>query len=232
LFGTGQPGLAEYEPLAGTERLHDYVTGGRWTGRGRALEWWRTGSPSVLGLFRGLIAPGSGSSLAVVADNSLWTIRAATAQDGSFLADMLLEAVNWSPEWKKKTLRQVLADPKTAHYIAGWPSDTDLGVIAEVDREPAGAAWLRFLPASDPGYGFVSPDIPELTVGVAARWRGQGIGRALLRAVAEQAKQAGIQQISLSVERKNFAQHLYLSEGYQIIDSADSQSDTMVKDLL
>jgi hypothetical protein len=41
----------------------------------------------------------------------------------------------------------------------------------------------------------------------------------------------GIRQISLSVERKNFAQKLYLSEGYRIVDSSDADSDTMVKDL-
>ena len=161
-----------------------------------------------------------------------WTIRAATGDDGPFLADMLLEAVNWSPEWKKKSRRRVLADPKTAHYIAGWPRDSDLGVIAEADDEPAGAAWLRFLPSSDPGYGFVSADIPELTIGVAARWRGQGIGRTLLRAMAQGARQAGIRQISLSVDRKNLARQLYLSEGYRIVDSSDPQSDTLVKDLL
>lgn len=164
--------------------------------------------------------------------DDLWIIRTATAQDGSFLADMLVEAVNWSPEWKRKSRNRVLADPKTAHYIAGWPRDTDLGVIAEAGDEPAGATWLRYLPVTDPGYGFVSPDIPELTIGVAARWRGQGIGRALLRAIADRARQAGIQKVSLSVERKNFARHLYLSEGYQIVDSTDAQSDTMVKDML
>jgi GNAT superfamily N-acetyltransferase len=169
-------------------------------------------------------------SLAVVSENP-WIIRTATAEDGPFLADMLLEAVNWSPEWKKKSRTRVLADPKTAHYIAGWPRDSDIGVVAEIGGAPAGAAWLRYLPASDPGYGFISPDIPELTIGVAARWRGNGLGRALLRAIADQAKQAGIHQISLSVERKNFAQQLYLSEGYLITDSTDAQSDTMVKDL-
>jgi GNAT superfamily N-acetyltransferase len=162
----------------------------------------------------------------------IWIIRAATTQDGSFMVDMLLEAVNWSPQWKQKSRNQVLADPKTGRYIAGWPRSTDLGVIAEADREPVGAAWLRFLPASEPGYGFISSDIPELTIGVVARWRGRGIGRALLRAIAERARQAGIGQISLSVERKNFAHRLYLSEGYHIVDSADAHSDTMLKDLL
>jgi GNAT superfamily N-acetyltransferase len=160
-----------------------------------------------------------------------WGIRRAVPEDGAFMADMLVAAVNWSAEWKKKSRRRVLSMASTAPYIAGWPRDTDLGVIAEADGERIGAAWLRFFPADDPGYGFVSPEVPELTIGVAAHWRGRGAGRALLRAIAEHARGAGIRQISLSVERKNFAQKLYLSEGYQVVDSSDANSDTMVKDL-
>jgi GNAT superfamily N-acetyltransferase len=165
-----------------------------------------------------------------VAD-SLWIIRPAAPEDGSFMADMLVEAVNWSSEWKKKSRSRVLSMPGTARYIAGWPRDTDLGVIAEANGERIGTAWLRFLPATGPGYGFVAPGVPELTIGVVADWRGRGVGRALLRAIAVAARLAGIRQISLSVERKNFAQKLYLSEGYQIVDSSDKDSDTMVKDL-
>ena len=169
-------------------------------------------------------------SLAAVAD-SLWIIRRAVPEDGTFMADMLVAAVNWSPEWKKKSRNRVLSTPRTAHYIAGWPRDTDLGVIAEAGGERIGAAWLRFLPVSDPGYGFVASDVPELTIGVAVHWRSRGVGRALLRAIAGQARSAGIRQISLSVERKNFAQKLYISEGYQTVDSSDASSDTMVKDV-
>jgi GNAT superfamily N-acetyltransferase len=162
---------------------------------------------------------------------SSWSIRRATAEDREFLAAMLVEAVNWSPEWKPKSRRRVLSDIRTAHYIAGWPRDTDLGVIAEAGSQPAGAAWVRFFPADDPGYGFVSPDVPELTIAVAARWRGRGIGRALLRAIAVLAEEAGIRRISLSVERKNFARSLYLSEGYAVADATHPQADTMVKNL-
>lgn len=163
--------------------------------------------------------------------DDLWSTRRATADDDAFMADMLVEAVNWSPEWKKQSRSRVLSTHRTAHYIVGWPRDTDLGVIAEADGERMGAAWLRFLPAADPGYGFVAADVPELTIGVAAKWRGRGAGRALLRAIADQASSAGICQISLSVERKNFAQQLYLSEGYHIVDSSGNDSDTMVKNL-
>ena len=160
-----------------------------------------------------------------------WRIRLATAADGAFMSDMLMEAVNWSPEWKKKSRERIFSTPQIAHYVTGWPRDTDLGAIAEADGDRVGAAWLRFLSAADPGYGFVAADVPELTIGVAAPWRGRGVGRALLRAVADRARSAGIGQISLSVERKNYAQKLYIGEGYRIVDSSGADSDTMVKDL-
>ena len=163
--------------------------------------------------------------------DSPWITRLAVPEDGTFMGDMLVEATNWSPKWKPKSREQILSTPKTAHYIAGWPRDTDLGVIAEANGERIGAAWLRFLSATDPGYGFVAPDVPELTIGVAAPWRGRGVGRALLQAMADQAVSTGIAQISLSVERKNHAQKLYLSEGYRIVDSSDTDSDTMIKNL-
>ena len=165
----------------------------------------------------------------VTADS--WIIRRATLEDDPFLGDMLVEAANWSDEWKKKSRERIFSTPRIAHYIAGWPRESDLGVVAEASGQPVGAAWLRFLPASDPGYGFMAADVPELTIGVAASWRGRGVGRALLRAVADEARSAGIERISLSVERKNYAQKLYSSEGYRIVDSRDAQSDTMVKDL-
>jgi len=168
--------------------------------------------------------------VAAVADG-ICSIRPATAGDGAFLADMLVEAANWSSERTKQSRNRVLSTHRTAHYITGWPRETDLGVIAEADGERVGAAWLRFFPDADPGYGFVAADVPELTIGVAVDWRGRGVGRALLRAIAERAMSAGVRQISLSVERKNFAQKLYLSEGYQIVDCSDMDSDTMVKDL-
>ena len=40
------PSRANYEPLAGSERLHDYVTGGRWTGRAAVL--WANGAPDEI----------------------------------------------------------------------------------------------------------------------------------------------------------------------------------------
>jgi hypothetical protein len=39
-------------------------------------------------------------------------------------------------------------------------------MIAEASGVPIGAAWLRLMPVHDSGYGFVAPDVPELSIAV------------------------------------------------------------------
>ena len=46
LFGVTRPGRSEYAPLAGSERLHHFITGGRWTGRAALL--WSDGAPAEI----------------------------------------------------------------------------------------------------------------------------------------------------------------------------------------
>jgi GNAT superfamily N-acetyltransferase len=165
----------------------------------------------------------------VTGQDARLTIRRAGPADAGFLADMLVEAANWRPEGKRSRA-DTLADPLLGHYIDGWPRPGDLGLVAELGGTPAGAAWLRFFPASGPAYGFVAPDVPELVIGLRAECRGQGAGRALLRELASTARAAGIRQISLSAGRANYAHRLYLAEGYRVV-GGDDDSDTMVKDL-
>jgi len=89
---------------------------------------------------------------------------------------------------------------------------------------------LRFFTADDPGYGFVGPNVPELSIGVVRQHRGKGVGRTLLREVAEQARDRGTSRISLSVERANPAKRLYVREGFVTVDSGPDD-DVMVKNL-
>jgi len=156
------------------------------------------------------------------------TFRLADSQDQAFLTEMLLEAVNWSEV--RLSREEVEADPQLARYVEGWPRRGDIGVIAVADERPAGAAWLRFLNAADPGYGYVTDDIPELSMAVVASYRRRGIGRAVFRKIATQAQSRGIEAISLSVEDGNPAELLYTSEGYQR-HRRDSTSITLVKTL-
>lgn len=157
-----------------------------------------------------------------------FTLRLAASEDAQFLAAMLVEAANWRPG-QEVNREDILGDPEVAHYVAGWPRPDDFGVVA-VDQhgQPIGAVWLRYFSADDPGYGFVSPDIPELGMAVVASWRGRGVGRALLRKAAQLASERGVARVSLSVERANPAAKLYTSEGYATVQSG-SGSDTMIK---
>ncbi|MGC4770214.1 N-acetyltransferase family protein [Micromonospora sp. DT44] len=159
-----------------------------------------------------------------------FSIRTATSADHSFLVDMLVQAINWLPErnWSRE---EILTKPELAHYVAGWMRPQDFGVVAvdPADR-PIGAAWCRNLTAADPGYGYVSDDVPELTLGVVDSWRNRGVGRALVRAVLHAAGERGLRAVSLSVERANFAAKLYASEGFRTVKSFD-EADTMVAQL-
>ncbi|NUP75750.1 MAG: GNAT family N-acetyltransferase [Sinomonas sp.] len=143
-------------------------------------------------------------------------LRPAGPSDGPFLAEMLAVAAFWRQAGPLGSVRDVMDQPELAHYAAGWPQATDRGVIAE-DEGPVGAAWFRFFPASDPGYGFIDAGTPEVSMGVMRHRRGQGIGSRLLRSLIEEARAAGIPTLSLSVEPDNHARRLYERTGFQPI---------------
>ena len=158
-----------------------------------------------------------------------YRLRPAESGDQPFLAEMLVEAVNWTPG-REVPPEAVRSDPVLSRYVARWPESGEVGVVAEADDTRIGAAWLRFFNSDDPGYGYVADDVPELSVAVVPSWRGRGVGRSLLQQLAREARTTGIRRISLSVEPANFAQALYLSEGYEVVQH-DNQADTMVLDL-
>jgi GNAT superfamily N-acetyltransferase len=156
------------------------------------------------------------------------TLRAAQPEDAAFLAEMLVEAVAWRPGTPRPTTAHVLASPD-GHYLAGWPRIGDCGVVAELDA-PIGAAWCRLLPADDPGYGFVNPETPEVTIGVVASHRGTGVGRMLLTALTESARSNGYRAMSLSVEEDNYACRLYEAVGFRTVGRVEN-AQTMVIEL-
>jgi ribosomal protein S18 acetylase RimI-like enzyme len=138
-----------------------------------------------------------------------------------------LAAAFWRPEGRSShSVSDVMDRPEFAHYVAGWPQPSDCGVIAE-DERPVGAAWFRFLPATDPGYGFVDTETPEVSIGVILNRRGQGIGGRLLGTLVTQARGAGLATLSLSVEPDNYARSLYERVGFQTV-GAVSGSLTML----
>ena len=164
-----------------------------------------------------------------------YALRLATADDREALVAALLAAINWSPHRPPLDRGAVLADPAVNHYVVGWPRAGDLGVVAVTATVTgagpvAGAAWLRVFPPDDPGYGYVAAGVPELSIGVEAAHRGQGVGRQLLRTLLDAARARGVPRVALSVERANRARGLYLSEGFTVV-ARGPDADTMVSEL-
>lgn len=142
-------------------------------------------------------------------------IRPATHEDDGFLREMLYEAAAWNPDWPRERMIAALADPMLERYHRDWGREGDAGVIAELDRQPVGAAWYRLFTDEQPGYGFVDEKTPELGIAVVPLHRRKGIGETLLRALMVQAREEGFQALSLSVAVHNRSRMMYERAGFE-----------------
>jgi len=149
-------------------------------------------------------------------------LRPATRGDQSFIEEMLLLAFTWRDEAAGRAL-----DPALLHYVEGFGRAGDVGTIAEVDGVPAGAAWSRRFEPARPGYGFIDPDVPELSIGVRAAYRGRGLGGRLIEALKRELAAAGFERVSLSVEPDNPARRVYERAGFEPVGT-NGGSLTMV----
>lgn len=153
--------------------------------------------------------------------------RDATPDDLPVLERAILAAMNWR-DGTVFTLEQIRLMPEIWHYVDGWQLPKDFGVIALEGDLPIGAVWARLLPASDAGFGYVSDDIPELSMGVEGGHRGAGVGRALLERLIADASGRRLPSLSLSVEDGNTrARRLYESLGFTVAGRLGG-SDTML----
>jgi ribosomal protein S18 acetylase RimI-like enzyme len=160
-----------------------------------------------------------------------WRLRPADPTDRPVLAGALALAADWRPGARPRSVDEVLAEPSLAHYVTRWGGDGDAGVVAvDADDRPLGATWWRFLPADDPGYGFVDEATPEVAIGVVPEARSRGVGSALLDALVTEARRRSLPALSLSVEQDNPAVALYRRLGFVPVATVDG-SITMVLDL-
>jgi ribosomal protein S18 acetylase RimI-like enzyme len=133
-------------------------------------------------------------------------IRRGDANDVAFLRDMLRHA--YYARWGEDD------DLPLSRYVEGWGRRGDAALIAIEGFQPVAAAWYRLFRPSEPGYGFVDEQTPELTIAVVPSRRGRGHGDELLSALIEHARREGFDAISLSVEPDNPALNLYERHGF------------------
>jgi len=151
-------------------------------------------------------------------------IREATPGDEPFLLEMLYEAL-FAPAGSPPFPTSIVDRPDLSRYARGFGhQEGDRGWIAESSTgRLLGAAWVRKMPADDPGYGFVDGDTPELSIAVVSDHRSRGVGTALLGSLL-----ASVPRCSLSVDDRNPAVSLYLRCGFEVV-SAEGHSLTMLR---
>ena len=130
-----------------------------------------------------------------------------------FLWEMLYQAL-FVPPGGAPFARAILDDPDIACYVRGWGRPGDWGLLACDGANSAGAIWLRQWSGEERGYGYVSPQIPELSIALRPEYRNRGLGRRMLTAIIAQA-QAQYPGLSLSVVESSPACRLYESLGFR-----------------
>ena len=159
-----------------------------------------------------------------------YTIRSLTIQDEPIVWDMLRYAA------QEPSLSALQQEPCLARYAAGWGRTGDMGYGAWQGVIPVGAAWLRLWSGADQGFGYISDDIPELSIAVAPDYRGHGVGTRLLTQLLTTAK-GRFPAVSLSVLGNNPAVHLYqrvgfvLVSGDEVLNQKSSASFNMIYEM-
>lgn len=141
-------------------------------------------------------------------------IRNIQPQEIPLLDDFLYEAI-FIPQGVVPPPRSIIEQEDLQLYVRGFgESPHDHCLVAECDGKIVGAVWVRVMD----DYGHVDDQTPSLAISLYPDYRGQGIGTQLLRQMLELLHQKGYAQVSLSVQKENYALRMYQKVGFKIME--------------
>ncbi len=153
-------------------------------------------------------------------------IREIRSHEIPLLTDFLYEAI-FQPDSKPKIPRTVLQEPMIWAYVDRFGiRPEDFCLVALVDGVIVGAAWSR----NGCSYGKVDDTIPELAISLYPEYRNKGIGSRLLTLLLETLIEKGVDKVSLSVDKANYAVKMYRKSGFVTIEERELDY-LMVKNL-
>ncbi len=154
-----------------------------------------------------------------------YIIRDMKPEEYPLLSDFLYEAI-FIPEGMQKPDRTVIHQPELALYIEDFGQADDICLVADAGVTVAGAIWSRIM--ND--YGHVGEDTPSLAIALFEEYRNQGIGTVLMKAMLQRLKEAGYRQVSLSVQKANYALRMYEKAGFRTVRE-NPEECVMVREL-
>ena len=141
------------------------------------------------------------------------TIRKIHKQEYPLLDDFLYEAI-FVPEGVEPPPKTIITSPELQLYVEHFgESKDDHGLVAEVDGKIVGAVWVRIM--ND--YGHIDAETPSLAISLYKEYRGFGIGTAMMKEILALLKAQEYKQVSLSVQKANYAAKLYQTVGFEIV---------------
>jgi len=148
----------------------------------------------------------------------------------SFLEEMLYEAI-FIPEGITKLPREIINQPSLSVYFKDFGRKDDCCFVAEFQGKLIGAIWTRIYTEKEKGYGYIDSETPELSMAVQEQYRHKGIGSLLINAMIQRLIHMNYLQVSLSVDKQNYAYDFYKRYGFEIFESTE-KSATMIRRLL
>lgn len=142
-----------------------------------------------------------------------YTIREIQKQEYPLLDNFLYEAI-FVPKGVEPPPKTIITSPELQVYVAHFgESKDDWGLVAEADGKIVGAVWVRIM--ND--YGHIDAETPSLAISLYKEYRGFGIGTAMMKKILTLLKSYEHSQISLSVQKANYAAKMYLKIGFKIV---------------
>ena len=142
-----------------------------------------------------------------------YTIREIQKQEYPLLDNFLYEAIFIS-EGIEPPSKTIIASSELQVYVEHFGElKDDWGLAAEIDGKVVGAVWVRIM--ND--YGHIDDETPSWAISLYKEYRGFGIGTAMMKEMLALLKSHGYSQVSLSVQKANYAAKLYLKVGFEIV---------------
>ena len=146
-------------------------------------------------------------------------IREIRSEEIPLLNDFLYEAI-FIPEGVPLPPRSIIENEDLQVYVRDFGKKADdRCLVAEVEGKVIGAVWTRVM--ND--YGHIADGIPSLAISIYKDYRHKGIGTDLLRKMLQLLKRDGYPQVSLSVQKANYAFRMYLKAGFEVLKETDEE---------
>ncbi len=128
------------------------------------------------------------------------------------LDEFLYEAI-FIPDGFSAPSKSIIENEDLQVYVRDFGNQLDdRCLVAECDGKIVGAVWTRVM--ND--YGHIADGIPSLAMSLYKEYRNKGIGTELLERMLQLLRKDGYKQVSLSVQKANYAVRMYRKVGFKV----------------